>query len=238
LEGLDPHQGLAAFTPFSNRSIGNYFSELFCEGVDIIRAAVNGQLMEEFKVKFLLTALPDILFDGWTDALMARTSKKLKIPEKKVKAAFPDGVKDLALFFSEWATEETLKSMAKKDLARLRVRDRITLGVRTRLEILQPCKDAVSSALAFMALPPRNLLMVKMVWNAADRIWWAAGDTATDYNHYTKRALLSGVLTATTLYWLNDTSKDHAATWAFLDRRIENVLKVGQKISRFKKRPS
>ena len=192
-------------------------------------------MADPFKTKFLLTALPDVLFDGWTEALMTRTAAKLKFTEERISKAFPNGVKDLVLFFSEWATEETLKALAKKDLAPLRVRDRITLGVRTRLEILAPYKAAVSAALAFMALPPRSFQMPKLVWQAADKIWWAAGDTATDYNHYTKRALLSGVITATTLFWINDTSKDHAPTWAFLDRRIENVLKIGQKLSRFKK---
>ena len=102
--------------------------------------------------------------------------------------------------------------------------------MRTRLEILQPHKPAVSAALAFMALPPRNLHLPKMVWTTADRLWQAAaGDTATDFNHYTKRLLLAGVLTSTTLYWLNDKSHGQENTWAFLDRRIANVLKVGQK---------
>ncbi|MCE9507671.1 MAG: COQ9 family protein [Alphaproteobacteria bacterium] len=191
---------------------------------------------DPLKTKFLLTALPDVPFDGWTEALMERTAKKLKLSGKKLDQAFPVGAKDLVVFFFEWATAETLRQMKKTDLESLRVRDRITLGVRTQLEILQPYKQAVSAAMAFLAVPPRSLLLPKLLWRGADKLWWAAGDTATDYNHYTKRALLSGVLSSTTLYWLNDTSKDHAPTWAFLDRRIENVLKIGQKISSFKKR--
>jgi ubiquinone biosynthesis protein COQ9 len=189
-----------------------------------------------FKNKFLLTALPDVPFDGWTSELMARAAKKLKLSDKKRDEEFPTGVKDLVIYFFEWATAETLKKLEKTDLETLRVRDRITLGVRTQLEILQPHKQAVSAAMAFMAVPPRNFLLPKLVWHSADKIWWAAGDTATDYNHYTKRLLLSGVLTSTTLYWLNDTSKDNTNTWQFLDRRIENVVKIGQKIAQFKKR--
>jgi ubiquinone biosynthesis protein COQ9 len=184
---------------------------------------------EAFKTKFLLTALPDVPFDGWTETLMERTAQKLA-------RDFPGDAKDLVVYFLEWATAETLRKLEKTDLEPLRVRDRITLGVRTQLEILQPHKQAVSAAMAFMAVPPRSLLLPKLVWKAADKIWWAAGDTATDYNHYTKRILLSGVMTSTMLYWLNDTSRDHAPTWAFLDRRIENVLKIGQKLGRFKKR--
>lgn len=193
-------------------------------------------ISDPFKTKFLLAALPDVPFDGWTAALMDRTAKKLKVSEDKLDTTFPDGVRGLVVYFSGWATEETLKKMKKMDLKNMRMRDRITSGVRTRLEILTPHKQAVSAAMAFLALPRQALLLPKLVWQSADKIWWAAGDTATDYNHYTKRALLSGVITSTTLYWLNDTSKNHARTWEFLDRRIENVLKIGQKISQFKKR--
>lgn len=189
-----------------------------------------------FKTKFLLAALPDVPFDGWTDALMERTAKHLKVPGKKLAQAFPGGIQDVVVYFSEWATAETLQHLKKMKLEDMRVRDRITAGVRTRLEILSPYKPAVSAALAFLSLPPRSFIMPKLVWHAADKIWWAAGDTSTDYNHYTKRILLSGVLTSTTLYWLNDTSKNQQQTWEFLDRRIGNVLSIGQKIARFKTR--
>lgn len=194
------------------------------------------RIPDPFRTKFLLAALPDVPFDGWTAALMERTAERLKISEDKVQAAFPGGIRDLVAFFSAWATEEALKKMKKPGFDKLRVRDRITAGVRYRLEILSPHKQAVSAALAFMALPPHSLLLPRLVWDAADKIWWAAGDTATDYNHYTKRVLLSGVLTSTTLYWLNDTSAGNKNTWEFLDRRLEGVLKVGQKIAQFKKR--
>ena len=191
---------------------------------------------DAFKTKFLLTALPDVPFDGWTEELMARAAKKLKVSEAQVKKSFPAGVQDLVVYFSHWATAEAVQKMQKMNLATMRVRDRITVGVRIRLEILTPHKQAESAALSYMALPPRSFQLPKLVWHAADKIWWTAGDTATDYNHYTKRALLSGVITSTTLYWLNDASKNHEQTWAFLDRRIENVLKIGQKIAQFKKR--
>ena len=189
-----------------------------------------------FKSKFLLAALPDVPFDGWTNELMARTAKRLKLSDEKLRRSFPSGIEGLVVYFFEWATAETLRQLEKKDLNAVRVRDRITLGVRTQLEILQPRKQEFSAAMAFLALPPRNFLLPRMLWHAADKLWWAAGDTATDYNHYTKRLLLAGVITSTTLYWLNDASKGQEQTWAFLDRRIENVLKIGQKIARFKKR--
>ncbi len=189
-----------------------------------------------FKTKFLLAALPDIPFDGWTPELLRRTAERLGISKGRMDMEFPCGASDLSRYFFLWATDETLKKLARKNMAALRVRERIALGVKTRLEVLAPHKEAVRSALAFMAAPPRAFAMPKLVWHAADKLWWAAGDTATDYNHYTKRLLLSGVISTTTLYWLNDASPRHAKTWGFLERRIDNVLKIGMKIAKFKKK--
>lgn len=121
-----------------------------------------------------------------------------------------------------------------KKLAEMRIRDRVAHCVRTRLEILAPHLQALSSALAFLAMPPRNLLLPKMVWRTADTIWRACGDTSTDYNHYTKRLLLSGVQTSTALYWLNDKSDGHEKTWTFLGRRIDDVMKIGGAIGKLK----
>lgn len=189
--------------------------------------------MTSLKTRFLLTALPDVVFDGWSDELMQRTAKKLKTTPQK---AFPDGTEELIVYFLDWATQETVKRMDGMDLDGMRVRDRITAGVRAHIDVLRPHKQAFSAALAHMARPPRNLKLARAVWRGADQIWQAAGDTATDYNRYTKRGLLSGVLTATTLYWLNDDSRDLQATWDFLDRRIENVMTLGQTLGRFSKK--
>jgi ubiquinone biosynthesis protein COQ9 len=179
--------------------------------------------IEAAKTKVLLAALKNVPFDGW-----AHDPDDL----------FPRGGLDLALYFSDWADAEMLKRMAaRKDFGRLRVRDKIAAGVKARLEALEPHREAVAKSLAFMSAPQRGVRLPKMVWATADAIWRAAGDTATDYNHYTKRILLSGVLTSTTLYWLNDASPGHGKTWAFLERRIDNVLKLGALAGRLRKTP-
>jgi ubiquinone biosynthesis protein COQ9 len=74
---------------------------------------------------------------------------------------------------------------------------------------------------------PQNLASgPQAVWRTADTMWKAAGDTSTDQNWYTKRMTLSAVLSAVVLYWLNDDSEGYSDTWAFLDRRIEDVMKI------------
>ena len=178
--------------------------------------------------------LPDVAFDGWTNELLARAAQKLKLDDDQVAEAFPKGPTSLAEYFGEWADARMLEKLNMKKLAEMRIRDRIAFCVRTRLENLTPHKQALSSALAYLALPPRNLLLPKMVWRTADTIWRACGDTSTDYNHYTKRLLLSGVQSSTVLYWLNDKSDRHEKTWTFLGRRIDDVMKIGGAIGKLK----
>ena len=182
----------------------------------------------------LLAALPDVPFDGWTPQLLARACAKANVDEATCSDLFPNGINSLLAHFSNWADRTCEERLRKADLTSLRIRDRIALGVRTRLEILEPFKPAVSAALGHAVDPRMALQMPHTVWRTADRLWWMAGDTATDWNHYSKRALLSGVLTSTGLYWLSDTSDDHADTWDFLDRRIDNVMTLGKGIGTLK----
>ncbi len=192
-------------------------------------------IKDSARTRILKSALPDVAFDGWTDALLGRAAKKAKASAEK---EFPDGVTGLIRHFSFWADDEMEAKLAKSRKKPDRVRDKVTLGVWTRLELLRPYKQAVSSSLSYMSRPTRNFILPKLVWQTADRIWQYADDTSTDYNRYTKRILLSGVITATTLYWLNDKSDGHEKTKVFLDRRIDNVLDIGRKLSTLKGRKS
>jgi ubiquinone biosynthesis protein COQ9 len=104
-----------------------------------------------------------------------------------------------------------------------------------RLELLQPHREAVRRGIAFLALPANVALGTRLLYRTVDAIWYAAGDTATDYNFYTKRALLAGVYASTLLYWLDDASDGYADTWAFLDRRIADAMRIPQAVGRFGK---
>lgn len=194
----------------------------------------KGKKEKDRKALVLEAALPGVAFDGWTEELLARAGSRLRLGEDGIAEIFPEGALGLVKYFSEWADEEMLARLPEKKLAPLKVRARVALAVRARLELLAPHKQAVSQALSFLAPPPRNIYLAKMVWKTADAIWRRAGDTATDFNHYTKRLLLAGVLTSTTLYWLNDRSAGHEKTWAFLDRRIGNVLAIGRRIGKIR----
>ena len=131
---------------------------------------------------------------------------------------------DLAVAFHRRGDRAMLKRLDATDLAAMKVREKVTFAVRARVEAIGE-KEAVRRGSAFFALPQNAAEGAKLIWGTADAIWTALGDPSDDINWYTKRAILSGVYSSTVLFWLGDESPDHAATWAFLDRRIEDVMR-------------
>ncbi len=188
---------------------------------------------DEIKEKILKAALPSVAFDGWTMDVLMNAAVESGFKKEMVLSVFPDGVKDTLRYFSRWADDEMLKALAKEETPQ-RIRDKIALAVRARMKALTPHKEAERLAIAYWVRPMRKFEGAKLVWKTADVIWHWAGDTATDYNRYTKRALLSGVITSAVLYWLSDNSVGAKDSWAFLDRRIDNVLNIGKIVGKLK----
>lgn len=182
-------------------------------------------------------ALPDVVFDGWSEALLRRAIDAAGVDSSDAKLAFPRGAPDLAAAFHRQGDAEMLARLTAEDAQSLRIRDKITAAVRTRLEIAEPHEEAIRRAAAMYALPIYAADGAKLTWETADHIWNFAGDTADDYNWYTKRLTLSAVFSSTLLFWLGDSSEDKAATWAFLDRRIDGVMRFEKTKSALRKNP-
>ena len=186
------------------------------------------------KNKILNSALNNASDLGWGPELLAYLKQEHGIVS--MARHYPDGLCDLSIAFAEWADTEMLAALTdQQSKGKMKIRDQIAHGVRARLLAIEPHKRAFEQNLKYMMHPARGLKVKKMAWETSDKLWRAAGDTATDYNHYTKRILLSGVFATTTLYWLRDKSENHVKTWDFLDKRIENVLKIGGFLGRLKK---
>jgi ubiquinone biosynthesis protein COQ9 len=171
-------------------------------------------------------------FDGWTRAALAAASGRLDLPAGEAERLFPGGLVQLLTHVSERADQRTVADMEKEGVADLKIRDRIKAAVRIRLERHTGEREAARRALALLALPLNAGLGLKLLYKTVDAMWYAAGDTSTDFNFYTKRATLAGVYSSTLLYWLNDRSDGSEATWAFLDRRIDDVMKIEELKSR------
>lgn len=172
----------------------------------------------------LLELLPGVAFDGWTWEGVRRAAPMAGHDPDMADAVFPGGLKDVIAHLSDYANRQMMAGLNMTDPQSLRVRERIRLAVQLRFEALQPYKEAERMAVTYWMRPLRKFDGIRLVWRTADLIWDWAGDTATDYNRYTKRGLLSAILTSATLAWLNDQGRDLTATMAFVDRRIENVM--------------
>lgn len=164
-------------------------------------------------------------FDGWTRAALQAAAGKLELPAGEADRLFPGGPIQVLTHLSERADLRTVEDMEKGGIAALKIRDRIRSAVRLRIERHAGEREAVRRALAVLSLPFNAGLGLKLLYKTVDAIWYAAGDTSTDFNFYTKRATLAGVYSSTLLYWLNDRTPGAEATWSFLDRRIDDVMK-------------
>ncbi|HEY3919399.1 MAG TPA: COQ9 family protein [Stellaceae bacterium] len=174
----------------------------------------------------LLAILPNVPFDGWTRVAMRAAAAQAGIDPTELPLLFPRGPRDVAAWFSAWADRQTVGALRRRRIGTLKIRERIAAGVSARLAILLPHREAVRRSLSLFASPINLPLGAKLLYDTVDTLWHAAGDRSTDFNFYTKRGLLAGVYAATTLYWLDDRSEGTAATAAFLDRRLAEVLAI------------
>jgi ubiquinone biosynthesis protein COQ9 len=165
------------------------------------------------------------VFDGWSDEALAMAAAELGVPAPRARLAFPGGAADMIDAWFDAIDRATARAFPLERIEAMKIRQRIRDLVCYRLEVANPHKEALRRALAILALPQNLALAARLGWRSADRMWRIAGDTATDFNHYSKRAILMGVYGSTTLVYLDDDSDDMAPTRAFLDRRIDDVMK-------------
>ena len=151
-------------------------------------------------------------------------------------SAFPGGAAEIAAFWPALVDDALRQNLTAMELPSLSIRTRIRNAVLARLALLRPHKEAARSAAAILVLPQHLALGTQLAWASADVIWRAAGDEASDFNHYTKRAMLAGILSATTIAWFGDDSEDERHTAAFLDARIDNVMEFEKLKARVKER--
>ena len=187
---------------------------------------------EKQRLALLDAALRHVPFDGWGWLTIDAAARDIGINGLEARRLYPGGPGELIRVFSREADRQMLAGLEKLDLDSMKVRDKVAAGVRLRLEAIAAHREAARRALVFFAMPQNAASGLQCLYRTVDAIWYAAGDTSTDYNFYTKRALLSGVYSSTLLYWLNDKSADFSATWAFLDRRIAEVLKVAGRLGK------
>ena len=187
--------------------------------------AGDDRTLDELRVDLAPEIARAAVFDGWTDQALNQAAALAGVDAAVARLAFPGGAMDMIGAWIESTDARMRAHFADGHLGTLKIRDRIRTLLLFRLDAIAGQEEALRRALAIQAMPQSLPRTARLGWNSADLMWRLAGDTATDYNHYTKRALLAGIYTATLAVFLDDDSDGKAETRAFLDRRIEDVMK-------------
>ena len=178
----------------------------------------------EQKARLLEAALVHVPFDGWSETALKAAASDLGIEVQAAHALFPRGPVDMALAYHQAGDAKMVERLETEDLSALRYGEKVAAAVRFRLEAV-PDREVVRRGMTLFALSQHAADGAKAIWGTCDLIWNTLGDTSEDGNWYSKRAMLSGVYSSTVLFWLGDDSPGHQATWDFLDRRIDDVLR-------------
>lgn len=177
----------------------------------------------------IAAALHHVPFDGWSWKALEAGAVDAGMKAVDARRLFIDGLAGATDHFADRADRQMLAALEAMDLNSMRIRDRIHACVKTRIQQNAAHKEALRRLLSFLALPTNAGLASRITWRSCSVMWYAAGDRSADWNHYSKRGLLAAVYSSTVLYWLSDDgddSGDFPDTWAFLDRRIDDVLKT------------
>jgi ubiquinone biosynthesis protein COQ9 len=187
--------------------------------------------------RLLAAALAHVPFDGWSEATLQAACRDAGISREQARLLCPRGAVDLARAHHAAADRALAAAFAARIAPTLRMRERIAAAVRLRLELAGGREIARRSA-ALFALPQHAADGARAVWGTADLIWTLLGDISEDLNWYTKRATLAGVIGAAMLYWLGDETPGAEATAAFIDRRIEDVMRIEGAKARLRESPA
>ena len=196
--------------------------------------AAQDMTLDEMRPALAPLIAANAVFDGWGDRALADAAATLGLPVESARLAFDGGAVGMIDAWFESVDTELARRTPPEMLAALKIRDRIRTVLLARLDILRPNREAVRRALARLAMPVHTVRAARIAWRSADTMWRLAGDTATDLNHYSKRLTLAGIYTATLLVWLNDDSDGETNTNAFLERRINDVMRFEQAKARLR----
>ncbi|ABC62128.1 COQ9 family protein [Erythrobacter litoralis] len=194
---------------------------------------VQDMTLAELRLALAPAIADSAIFDGWGDDALEMAAEMEGVDVDVARLAFKGGQMAMIRAWIENVDARMTSEWPQEKLAELKIRERIRSLVRFRLDAVAGQEEAVRSALAIMSMPQNAGEGIKIGWRTADIMWRLAGDTATDYNHYTKRTILAGIYGATLTFFINDDSEDKVETKAFLDRRIDGVMKFEKLKAKF-----
>ena len=179
---------------------------------------------KEVRVDILQAMLPIVVFDGWNQKSLRASIKLINLPEGSEELYFPEGALEVIRFWHDQMNEFVKSNLESLNKSEMKIREQVTAGVLSALESIGSNEEAMRRAIIRLSLPDAAVQGPTYLWSLADSIWRAIGDRSTDYNYYTKRTILAGVLGSTITVWISDSDQNKVKTKLFLDARISNVM--------------
>lgn len=184
----------------------------------------NEMTLDELRAALAPLIPANAVFDGWSAKAVDSAARELGVPADRARLCFTGGAMEMIDAWFDAIDLAMARAYPLERVTQLKIRERIRDLVLYRIETINPHKEALRRALAILAQPQNAMGAARLAWRAADRMWRIAGDRSTDFNHYSKRGILSALYMSTLLVYLDDDSADLAATRGFLDRRINDVM--------------
>lgn len=179
---------------------------------------------QEIRDRLVLAALPHVVFEGWSLRVLAEVAVAEGLDPSLAERAFMGGAAEAVAHFAALADRMMEEDLAGRDLAALRVPERVLAVLDARFTRWAPHREAIRRGLAVMALDP--VRAARATAATVEATWRLAGERSNDFSWYTKRLTLGAIYSATMLFWLDDLSEDCADTRAFLRRRLADVGRV------------
>ena len=110
------------------------------------------------------------------------------------------------------------------NLIRMKTHKRIREIILLRLKINQNEKSLIKKTYFTLLLPQHSKIASMSLYKIVDQMWFIAGDKSTDFNFYSKRAILAAIYSSTFFYWINN--QDFKKTVQFLDLQLKKISKI------------
>ena len=206
-----------------------------CAGRRGRHMVVEQESRERLRERVVEAALPHIAFDGWTMGALRAGAAAAGLDENEAMVLFPRGPMEAIEAHMALADRRMVEAVSALEPPPAGAVAAVRTALRTRLEQNAPHREAIRRAAARLSLPHNAPLALRSLYRTVDAVWLLADDRSTDFSYYTRRATLAGIYAAVLQVWLNDRSEDLEATWSFLDRRLQDVARIGKARARLQR---
>ncbi|NXS51483.1 COQ9 protein, partial [Brachypteracias leptosomus] len=187
---------------------------------------------EQLQHRILAAALDFVPEHGWTAEAIAEGAKSLGLSVAAAGMFHSDGSELVLHFVAECNTR--LAELLEQEQKRVQLGEAekkptdqfLREAVEARLRMLIPYIEKWPQALSILLLPHNIPSSLNLLSTMIDDILHYAGDQSTDFNWYTRRAVLTGIYNTTELVMMQDSSPDFEDTWRFLENRVTDAMNM------------